>query len=397
MKQTPNYNLTILEAGDKYLKDYQNDAFSVIDTELKAMNDKINTLDNVEGSILETNQELKNTNAEIIDARAGQTTLGDKIRNIDTQLDTKANKTVIENRRVFSPKFYGNLNWATSYPVTDGKYLKVDETLGSWVNCCDGIILDFQILPNGSISDNTTYYLNPSINWLNYVINKCNELKINIKGVKFHANEIRDNASSLTFTNWFSKYKNIINEVIQVLKCEYVLLFNESPGLLNRSATEVLIVNNYVEYLKSLGFKVGFGGVGLPSYLTTNNYIYDVISYHSYPVIGGKMQKTTLEDSLIAWEENATVRNLLNARVNYPNKEIMLGEAGCSNYWECLSNPEKWNWDWSTLTKDESGKVSALFLYGMFEKLKNSDIDCVCFWYNDPMLTETQKMIKKYL
>ena len=65
MKQTPNYNLPILEAGDKYLKDYQNDAFSVIDTELKAMNDKINTLDNVEGSILETSQGLKNTNAEL--------------------------------------------------------------------------------------------------------------------------------------------------------------------------------------------------------------------------------------------------------------------------------------------------------------------------------------------
>ena len=92
MKQTPNYNLPILEAGDKYLKDYQNDAFSVIDTELKAMNNKINTLDNVEGSILETNQELKNTNAEIIDARVGQTTLGDKIRNIDTQLDNNENK-----------------------------------------------------------------------------------------------------------------------------------------------------------------------------------------------------------------------------------------------------------------------------------------------------------------
>ena len=103
MKQTSNYNLPILEAGDKYLKDYQNDAFSVIDTELKAMNDKINTLDNVEGSILETNQELKNTNAEIIDARVGQTTLGDKIRNIDTQLDNIKNKT----KESINVKYFG--------------------------------------------------------------------------------------------------------------------------------------------------------------------------------------------------------------------------------------------------------------------------------------------------
>ena len=96
MKQTSNYNLPILEAGDKYLKDYHNDAFSAIDTELKAMNDKINTLDNADGSILEISQELENTNAEIIDARVGQTTLGDKIRNIDTQLDTIVHE--IENK-----------------------------------------------------------------------------------------------------------------------------------------------------------------------------------------------------------------------------------------------------------------------------------------------------------
>ena len=75
----------------------------------------------------------------------------------------------------------------------------------------------------------------------------------------------------------------------------------------------------------------------------------------------------------------------------------MLGEAGCPNYWECLCNPEKYDWEWSTLTKDNTGKVSAIFFYGMFEKLKNSNINSVCFWYNDPMLEETQKLIKKYL
>ena len=125
MKQTPNYNLPILEAGDKYLKDYQNDAFGVIDTELKAMNNKINTLDNVEGSILETNQELKNTNAEIIDARVGQTTLGDKIRNIDTQLDNIKNlDTFFENDVLLIPSYSG--------------FLKGDENLELYIsNDCE--------------------------------------------------------------------------------------------------------------------------------------------------------------------------------------------------------------------------------------------------------------------
>ena len=358
---------------------------------LKEVEEKITQIKYIDSNLAnKLKKEYEKLKKIILDENI-QAKLTDDIETINTQLD------VVENRRIFSPKFYGNLNWSTSYPVTNSKYLKVDQTLNSWLNCCDGIILDIQILPNGDISDNSTYYLNPSINWLNYVIDKCKELNINIKGVKFHANEIRDNASKLTFSNWFAKYKNIINQVVEILKCDYILIFNESPSLLNRTPTEVLTINNYVDHLKNLGFKVGFGGVGLPSYLTTLNYNFDVISYHAYPVISGKMQKTTIEDSLIAWEENATVRNLLNACINYPNKEIMLGEAGCPNYWECLCNPEKWDWDWNTLTKDNTGKVSAIFFYGMFEKLKNSNINSVCFWYNDPMLEETQKLIKKYL
>ena len=123
MKQTSNYNLPILEAGDKYLKDYQNDAFSVIDTELKAMNDKINTLDNADGSILEISQELENTNAEIIDARVGQDTLGDKIRNIDTKLDTiTKNKydDVIISGNELSMKANGVVKKTIQLPIAGG-------------------------------------------------------------------------------------------------------------------------------------------------------------------------------------------------------------------------------------------------------------------------------------
>lgn len=126
MKQTPNYNLPILEAGDKYLKDYQNDAFSVIDTELKAMNNKINTLDNVEGSILETNQGLKNTNAEIVDARVGQTTLGDKIRNIDTQLDTIAIIVPKTNDINILQLFFDNLPNNINLKFPNYEYLLTD-------------------------------------------------------------------------------------------------------------------------------------------------------------------------------------------------------------------------------------------------------------------------------
>lgn len=59
MKQTPNINLPILEQGDKYLKETQNEAFSVIDREIAGLNMAISVLDNVDGSIIDTKNDIE--------------------------------------------------------------------------------------------------------------------------------------------------------------------------------------------------------------------------------------------------------------------------------------------------------------------------------------------------
>ena len=301
----------------------------------------------------------------------------------------------LEHKRIFKPNLYGNLNWSVSKKV-DNIFPYTDETLNSWKGCIDGIIIDIQIKPNSeTINDNTTYYLNPTIEWINYVVNKCKELNIVIKGVKFHADEIRTNVNNLTFVNWFNKYKELIRSVTNVLKCDYLLYFNESSSLLNREMTEVNIINNFTNELKSLGFQVGFAGTGVKN--LDKGYIFDIISFHQYPAISGKLNNTTYSDSVIAWEQNRNTYLVNKAIKDYPNKKIMLGEAGCPDSWECLAVPEKWDWNSNDLTPDMSGKPSAIFLYGMLETYKNTNLDCACFWYNDPMLKETQILLKKYL
>lgn len=329
--------------------------------------------------------------------------INDKVDEVETELslnliaidNKKADKKLVESKRVFNPKIYGNLNWSVSKKVNE-IYPFTDETLSSWIGCIDGIIIDFQIKPNGTIiNDNTTYFLNPTIDWLNYVIKKCNDLNIKIKGVKFHADEIRDNLNNLTFTNWFNKYKELIRSVTNVLKCDYLLYFNESSSLLNREIAEVNIINAFTNELKSLGFQVGFAGTGVKN--LDKGYIFDIISFHQYPAISGKLNNTTYNDSLIAWQQNRNTYLVNKAIKDYPNKKIMLGEAGCPDSWECLAVPEKWDWNSNDLTPDMSGNPSAIFLYGMLETYKNTNLDCACFWYNDPMLKEAQILLKKYL
>ena len=301
----------------------------------------------------------------------------------------------LEHKRIFKPNLYGNLNWSVSKKV-DNIFPYTDETLNSWKGCIDGIIIDIQIKPNSeTINDNTTYFLNPGIEWINYVINKCKELNIVIKGVKFHADEIRANVNNLTFVNWFNKYKELIRSVTSVLKCDYLLYFNESSSLLNRDVTEINIINEFTNELRSLGYEVGFAGTGVKN--LDKGYVFDIISFHQYPAISGKLNYTTYEDSLIAWEQNRNTYLVNKALRDYPNKKVMLGEAGCPDSWECLAVPEKWDWNSSDLTADSQGLPSSIFLYGMLETYKNTNLDCACFWYCDPMLEETKKLLKKYI
>ena len=301
----------------------------------------------------------------------------------------------LDDKRIFKPNLYGNLNWSVSKKV-DNIFPYTDETLNSWKGCIDGIIIDIQIKPNSeTINDNTTYYLNPTIEWINYVVNKCKELNIVIKGVKFHADEIRTNVNNLTFVNWFNKYKELIRSVTNVLKCDYLLYFNESSSLLNREVTEINIINEFTNELKSLGYEVGFAGTGVKN--LDKGYIFDIISFHQYPAISGKLNNTTYSDSVIAWEQNRNTYLLNKAIKDYPNKKVMLGEAGCPDSWECLAVPEKWDWNSNDLTPNSQGLPSSIFLYGMLETYKNTNLDCACFWYCDPMLEETKKLLKKYI
>lgn len=341
---------------------------------------------------------LNNLKTEIstkVDTETFETEVNDINSRLETIESEKVDKELFDSRRVFNPKIYGNLNWSVSKKVNE-IYPFTDETLNSWIGCIDGIIIDFQIKPyESTINDNTTYFLNPTIDWLNYVIKKCNDLNIKIKGVKFHADEIRENVNNLTFVNWFNKYKELIRSVTNVLKCDYLLYFNESSSLLNRDVTEVNIINEFTNELKSLGYEVGFAGTGVKN--LDKGYVFDLISFHQYPAISGKLNYTTYDDSLIAWQQNRNTYLLNKAIREYPNKKVMLGEAGCPDSWECLAVPEKWDWDNNDLTSNSQGLPSSIFLYGMLETYKNTNLDCACFWYCDPMLEETKKLLKKYI
>lgn len=91
MKVTQNLKLPQYMEDDVFDLTVINEAHNKIDTAYKEIDTAYKEIANLREEIPKVN-----ANAEIIDARGGQTTLGDKIRNIDSQLDNKANKVDLE-------------------------------------------------------------------------------------------------------------------------------------------------------------------------------------------------------------------------------------------------------------------------------------------------------------
>ena len=91
MKQTPNINLPILEQGDKYLKETQNEAFSVIDREIAGLNSAISVLDNVEGSIINTKSDVETLKNE---TNALKSSLNDMASNVIPNIQTSLENIV---------------------------------------------------------------------------------------------------------------------------------------------------------------------------------------------------------------------------------------------------------------------------------------------------------------
>lgn len=115
MKQTPNINLPILEQGDKYLKETQNEAFSVIDREIAGINSAISVLDNVEGSIIDTKNDVETLKNETNTLKASLNDMeSNVIPNIQTSLDNV--ETEIEENKT----------------LTDSEISKLKEIANTW-------------------------------------------------------------------------------------------------------------------------------------------------------------------------------------------------------------------------------------------------------------------------
>ena len=131
MKQTENLQLPILQSGDKYTKETQNEAFKKVDLHLGGLAKRVNNIVASGGE----------SNIEIVDARVDtitgvvHNTIGERMNSVSEQLDTKVNNkellsSFLKMDNVIITDEYDELT-ETSYTKTIIPY-KIDDNIIKW-------------------------------------------------------------------------------------------------------------------------------------------------------------------------------------------------------------------------------------------------------------------------
>ena len=382
MKQTENLQLPILQSGDKYTKETQNEAFKKVDLHLGGLAKRVNDI------VASTGE----SNIEIVDARRDNitgvvhNTLGERIDSVSEQLDTVS----VDTRKL---KFKINVSpwWYNASKTIIDNDIALYKKMG-----VDGFTLCVHVENSGD-----TLIINEDLDLLLYAIGEIKKVGMSVSAIKMHCTQkVFDSAS-----NSFEQYKSLVFNVADKFKnldIKYFTYLNEVPNIYNGSDVKnETLINELATYTRNLGFKVGVTFTNDLEILDTiYKYPGRVINYdcffrNTYTIIGYKGEKTTYQDSIYAWEQPEKIVNVCKSL--FPNKPFIFSECGIQHFWEALRNPALYDYpNWGT---NGRGKVAEIFYYGLFESktLNSGLIDEVWMWYPEQMHYETfYKFINSY-
>lgn len=291
MIQTENINLPILQEGDKYSKDIQNQAFRDIDREIKGLNDRVKILDNVEGSIIETKEDveaLKINKADTITTNNKFEQTNQQINKINEQLDN-----IVQH----------SFNSSKTYSV---------ENLNS---------LELQSVIN-SMNDNDTLIMNGV-----FIIN---ESVIFSKDINIIGN------NSILVTN-----KEGLDCTFIFNNCSFTLdKINFNQNLKGRTSVEVNNCNNFrIENCSFTGYSKEYDYYKTDGGIRINNSKFGTIS-KCYWVEHGNQYDTTSANlnRCVTIQDNSDFITIDNCKVNKVNQGFVVASGKANKIINCDFN-----------------------------------------------------------
>lgn len=299
---------------------------------------------------------------------------------INEQLDN-----INYHNKLFKP------NFGTDYNMYKGSEKRSDETIKKHLtmlynNGCRKLIVVVSIGMYGG--DKVTL-----LQEKDYIINFIDIAKnigYKIDTLKIHWKDNIMNSLVPTITNedlknkYLDPYTTIVRDLMTSFK-EYftdIVVLNECNVFYKEGTKYADFTNNLLSLGKANGYTVGISSAGAMETLNMNSSIqYNVSKFYLniYPFISYKLKNTVVEDSLHSWENSYELRTIKTLKTYYPNKDIIISETGCMDYYESLGAPGVWSLSNFTATQ---GKASNLMLEGMFKSSLGDYVTNVywCYW-----------------
>ena len=209
-----------------------------------------------------------------------------------------------------------------------------------------------------------------------------------IAGYKFHCETSIDDIKSYGVSEFFADYKANVDKVTSALPEAGVplILFNERGDLYGATSPYSGNVRNVLQDLVSATFKVNISFQSLQDFVSADPHVQEIVDsilINSYARISDKNQETTLADVTSGIDVNF-YNMALYVHSLYPKKPLIMSEFGIKNNWAAFD--ETWNWNFSSVYDDPTGKVSYLYLRGLMQSETIKLFDGIWLWFYADLL-----------
>ncbi|MQB75008.1 BppU family phage baseplate upper protein [Limosilactobacillus reuteri] len=209
-----------------------------------------------------------------------------------------------------------------------------------------------------------------------------------IAGYKFHCETSIDDIKSYGVSEFFADYKANVDKVTSALPEAGVplILFNERGDLYGATSPYSGNVRNVLQDLVSATFKVDISFQSLQDFVSADPHVQEIVDsilINSYARISDKNQETTLADVTSGIDVNF-YNVALYVHSLYPKKPLIMSEFGIKNNWAAFD--ETWNWNFSSVYDDPTGKVSYLYLRGLMQSETIKLFDGIWLWFYADLL-----------
>lgn len=384
-------------------KKFKADTQALYEEAAKRLNDATDQLlklgADVKSGLQEAQQGIDNLSAKIKDnhifteqeADAFKQSLSDQLTN---SVNQKVDAAIAEiksyglattniRKQIVYNGYWSNLDLSHSGGVYTSTLDSIKNEIDQMAPLVDGVTLIFrQYITGGKLT------LLENLDTFKQAIAYAKSKGLSIAGYKFHCETSIDDIKSYGVSKFFADYKANVDKVTSALPEAGVplILFNERGDLYGATSPYAGNVRNVLQDLVGETFKVDISFQSLQDFVSADPHVQEIVDsilINSYARISDKNQETTLADVTSGIDVNF-YNMALYVHSLYPKKPLIMSEFGIKNNWAAFD--ETWNWNFSSVYDDPTGKVSYLYLRGLMQSETIKLFDGIWLWFYADLL-----------